>query len=130
MAGSADLTRLTTKVLFLNPTEREGVVRINDGKHRATKKSRDLILVMRGGVGTDENLHFEAAENVMGEEEVQKLMDELDDNAPKKPGRPQSLSNEQVEKVIELLGEGISTKCIAEKFGVTEGTIRNIKKRK
>lgn len=130
VAGSADLTRLTTKVLFLNPTEHEGIVRINDGKHRANKKNKDSILVIKGGVGTDENLHFEAAENVMGEEEIQKLMDGLADDEPKKIGRPQSLSNEQVEKVIELLGEGVSTKCIAEKFGVTEGTIRNIKKRK
>ena len=129
VAGSADLTRLTTKVLFLNPTEHERVVRINDGKHRATKKNKDSILVRQGGVGTSENLHFEAVENVMSEEELQKLMDELDDNAPKKPGRPQSLSEDEIAEIIEKLSEGASPKTLAKEYGVAESTIRNIKKR-
>lgn len=127
VAGSADLTRLTTKVLFLNPTEHEGVVRINDGKHRATKKNKDLIVKLKGGVGFDENLHFEAAENVMSEEELQKLMDELDDNAPKKPGRPQKLSEDEIAEIIEELSEGATIKSLAKKYGVVETTIRNIK---
>lgn len=125
VAGSADLTRLTTKVLFLNPTEREGVVGINDGKHRATKKNKDLIVVMKGGVGTDENLHFEAAENVMSEEELQKLMDELDDNAPKKPGRPQKLTDEEVEEIMERIDAGEKVEDLANEFHVTLSTINS-----
>ena len=125
VAGSADLTRLTTKVLFLNSTEREGVVSINDGKHRATKKNKDLIVVMRGGVGFDENLHFEAAENVMSEEEVQKLMDELDGNAPKKPGAPQKLTDEQVEEIMERLDAGEKVEELADEYKVSFYTINS-----
>lgn len=125
VAGSADLTRLTTKVLFLNPTEHEGVVRINDGKHRATKKNKDSILVIRGGVGTDENLHFEAAENVMSDEELQKLMDELDGNAPRKPGAPQKLSDEQVEEIMERLDAGEKVEELADEYKVSFYTINS-----
>ena len=125
VAGSADLTRLTTKVLFLNPTEHEGVVSINDGKHRATKKNKDLIVVMRGGVGFDENLHFEAAENVMSEEELQKLMDELDGNAPKKPGAPQKLTDEQVEEIMERLDAGEKVEELADEYKVSFYTINS-----
>lgn len=125
VAGSADLTRLTTKVLFLNPTERAGVVRINDGKHRATKKNKDSILVIKGGVGTDENLHFEAVENAMSEEEVQKLMDELDGNAPKKPGRPQSLSDEEVEEIMERLDADEKVEDLADEYKVSFYTINS-----
>ena len=125
VAGSADLTRLTTKVLFLNSTEREGVVSINDGKHRATKKNKDLIVVMRGGVGFDENLHFEAAENVMSDEELQKLMDELDGNAPRKPGAPQKLSDEQVEEIMERLDAGEKVEELADEYKVSFYTINS-----
>ncbi len=125
VAGSADLTRLTTKVLFLNPTEHEGVVRINDGKHRATKKNKDLIVVRQGGVGFDENLHFEAVENVMSEEEVQKLMDELDGNAPRKPGAPQKLSDEQVEEIMERLDAGEKVEELADEYKVSFYTINS-----
>lgn len=125
VAGSADLTRLTTKVLFLNPTEHEGVVRINDGKHRATKKNKDSILVIRGGVGTDENLHFEAAENVMSDEELQKLMDELDGNAPRKPGAPQKLTDEQVEEIMERLDAGEKVEELADEYKVSIYTINS-----
>ena len=114
-------------MLFLNPTDHEGGGRINDGKHRATKKNKDLIVKLKGGVGFDENLHFEAAENVMSEEELQKLMDELDDNAPKKPGRPQKLSEDEIAEIIEELSEGATIKSLAKKYGVVETTIRNIK---
>lgn len=124
VAGSADLTRLTTKVLFLNPTEHEGVVRINDGKHRATRKNKDLIVVRQGGVGFDENLHFEAVENVMSEEEVQKLMDELDGNVPKKPGAPQKLSEEDAEVIAERLDAGEQPQDLADEYHVSPNTIK------
>lgn len=125
VAGSAQITRAAKNVLFVNPTKTEGYVELHDAKHRASKKKKESIVVLRGGVGHDENLHFEAVENAMSEEEVQKLMDELDGNAPKKPGRPQSLSDEEVEEIMERLDAGEKVEDLADEYKVSFYTINS-----
>lgn len=127
VAGSAQITRAAKNVLFVNPTKSEEVVELHDAKHRTSKKKTDSIVVLRGGVGTEKNLHFEALENVMEEESIQKLMKELDagSDAQKGPGAPQKISDEDAEAIAERLDAGENAKELAEEFNVCENTINN-----
>lgn len=127
VAGSAQITRAAKNVLFVNPTKSEEVVELHDAKHRTSKKKKDSIVVLCGGVGTDENLHFEALENVMEEEKAQKLMDDLDDSSDtsKEPGRPQKITDEIAKTIAERLDNDERVEDLAEEFGVCEATIRS-----
>lgn len=127
VAGSAQITRAAKNVLFVNPTRFEEIVELHDAKHRTSKKKKDSIVVLCGGVGTDENLHFEALENVMEEEKAQKLMDDLDDSSdlPKKPGRRKKISDENAKSIAERLDNDERVEDLAVEFGVCETTIRS-----
>lgn len=127
VAGAAQITQAAKNVLFVNPTGFEGCVELHDAKHRTTKKKKENRVVLRGGEGNDENLHFEALENVMDGEEIQKLTKDLDDGSdtPKKPGRPRSLSDEDAVAIAERLDNGESVKDLADEYHVAEGTIRS-----
>ena len=120
VAGSAQITRAAKNVLFVNPTRFEEIVELHDAKHRTSKKKKDSIVVLCGGVGTDENLHFEALENVMEEEKAQKLMDDLDDSSdtPKEPGRPQKITDDIAKTIAERLDNDERVEDLAEEFGV------------
>lgn len=127
VAGSAQITRAAKNVLFVNPTRFEEIVELHDAKHRTSKKKKDSIVVLCGGVGTDENLHFEALENVMEEEKAQKLMDDLDDSSdtPKEPGRPQKITDDIAKTIAERLDNDERVEDLAEEFGVSVSTIRS-----
>lgn len=125
VAGAAEITRFAKSVLFVNPYCSR-LVALHDAKRRRARKNGDSVLVLKGGEGESENLHFES----VIEEEAQRLMKELgvcQDNAPKKPGRPQKLSEDEIAEIIEELSEGATIKSLAKKYGVAETTIRNIK---
>lgn len=127
VAGSAQITRAAKNVLFVNPTRFEEIVELHDAKHRTSKKKKDSIVVLCGGVGTDENLHFEALENVMEEEKAQKLMDDLVDSSdtPKEPGRPQKITDDIAKTIAERLDNDERVEDLAEEFGVSVSTIRS-----
>ena len=127
VAGAAQITQAAKNVLFVNPTSFEEYVELHDAKHRPSKKKKDSIVVISGGVGTDENLHFEALENVMEEEKVQKLMKDLIDgsDSPKEPGRPQKITNAIAKAIAKRLDNGESVEDLAEEFSVCESTIRS-----
>lgn len=126
VAGTADLTRFTKTVLILNPTEDDRIVRLHDAKRR-TKKNRDSFFMVKGGVGTTENLRFESLFNVMEEEKAQQLMDDLDDssNLPKKPGRRKKISADNAKSIAERLDNDERVEDLAVEFGVCETTIRS-----
>jgi hypothetical protein len=123
VAGAADLTRFAKTVIFLTPTSHEGVVRLHDGKRRTTKKNQDRYIKVMGGVGMNENLHFESVFRVLEEEKAQKLTDELNDDTPKESGRPQLLSEEDARTIAERLDAGEKAEDLSEEFGVCKNTI-------
>lgn len=127
VAGAAQITQAAKNVLFVNPTSFEEYVELHDAKHRPSKKKKDSIVVLCGGVGTDENLHFEALENVMEGEEIQKFMKDLNDGSDthRRPGRPQLLSDEDIAIIAERLDNGESIKDLAKEFRASVSTIRS-----
>ena len=61
VAGAAEITRYAKTVLFVNPViDSLGIVELHDAKRRRAKKNPDSFLVLKGGEGTTENIHFEA----------------------------------------------------------------------
>lgn len=128
VAGSAQITRAAKNVLFVNPTKTEGYVELHNAKHRASKKKKESIVVLRGGVGQDENLHFEALENVMDGEELQDVLDGWD-GTKKRPGK---YTPEEMEDVLRMYEEIKNYRKVAEAFKKKHGkkmshqTVKNI----
>lgn len=117
VAGSAQITRAAKNVLFVNPTKTEGVVELHDAKHRASKKKKESVVVLCGGVGHDENLHFEALENVMAGEELQDVLDGWD-GTKKRPGK---YTPEEEEDVLRMYEEIKNYRKVAEAFKKKHG---------
>lgn len=115
VAGSAQITRAAKNVLFVNPTKSERVVELHDAKHRTSKKKMDSIVVLCGGVGTDENLHFEALENVMDGEEIQDVLNGWD--GTKKRFKTQGkYTPEEEQEAVRLYEEFKNLRKVAEAF--------------
>lgn len=112
VAGSAQITRAAKNVLFVNPTKTEGYVELHDAKHRASKKKKESIVVLRGGVGHDENLHFEALENVMAGEELQDVLDGWE-GTKKRPGK---FTPEEEEDVLRMYEKTKSSREVVKEF--------------
>ena len=123
VAGAAEITRFAKSVLFVNPYCSR-LVALHDAKRRRARKNEDSVLVLKGGEGESENLHFES----VIEEEAQRLMKEFgvcQDDAPKKPGRPQKLTDEEVEEIMERIDAGEKVEDLANEFHVTLFTINS-----
>ena len=115
VAGSAQITRAAKNVLFVNPTKTEGYVELHDAKHRASKKKKESVVVLRGGVGHDENLHFEALENVMDVKEIQDVLNGWD--GTKKRSKPHGkYTLEEEEDVLRMYEETQSSREVAIEF--------------
>lgn len=115
VAGSAQITRAAKNVLFVNPTKTEGYVELHDAKHRASKKKKESIVVLRGGVGHDENLHFEALENVMDGEELQDVLDGWE-GTKKRSGHQGKYTPEEEEDVLRMYEETQSSREVVKEF--------------
>lgn len=115
VAGSAQITRAAKNVLFVNPTKSEGVVELHDAKHRTSKKKKDSIVVLCGGVGTDENLHFEAMENVMDGEKIQNVLNGWE-GTNKRFKTQGKYTPEEEQDVLRMYEEIKSSRDVAKEF--------------
>lgn len=122
VAGAAEITRFAKTVLFVNPViDSLGVVQLHDAKRRRAKKIEDILLVLKGGEGTAENLHFEC----ISEDNLKQM---VKDNAPdfeekKKSGKKSKFTDEDDRDIARRLDRGEKAGDLAKEYKVTEKTI-------
>ena len=121
VAGAAEITRFAKTVLFVNPIiDSLGIVELHDAKRRRAKKNEDILLVLKGGEGTTENIHFEA----ISIDDFRKM---VDDNNPdfeeKRPGRKSKFTDEDDRDIALRLERRESAEDIAKDYGVKPKTI-------
>lgn len=120
VAGAAEITRFAKTVLFVNPVmESLGVVELHDAKRRTAKKNADSFLVLKGGEGTSENLHFE----YISREAFEKMNCDKPDFEEKKPGRKSAFTEEDDRIIAQRLDKGDRAEDLAKEYKVTEKTI-------
>ena len=127
VAGAAEITRYAKTVLFVNPViDSLGIVELHDAKRRRAKKNADSLLVLKGGEGTTENIHFEA----ISVDDFKKL---ANDNKPdfegKRPGRKSKFTDEDDRDIARRLDDEESAEDIAKDYEVTPKTIYDRAKR-
>lgn len=125
VAGAAQITQGAKNVLFVTPTCFDQCVELHDAKHRTAKKKEKTLVVLRGGVGTDENLHFE----YVSRESFEKMNCDNPDFKKKKPGRQSTFTEEDDRIIAQRLDKGEKAEDLAKEYKVTEKTIYERAKR-
>ena len=126
VAGAAEITRFAKTVLFVNPViDSLGVVELHDAKRRRAKKIEDILLALKGGEGTTENLHFE----YVSRESFEKMNCDNPDFEEKKPGRKSAFTEEDDRDIAQRLDRGEKAGDLAKEYNVTEKTIYDRAKR-